>query len=247
MAISSKSKRPPSAAKVTGPIVETIKTIVWAVVIALILRTFLFEPFNIPSGSMIPTLQVGDFLFVAKYSYGYSHFSFPFSPPIFSGRIFGRTPKRGDVAVFRYTRDTSVDYIKRIVGLPGDHIQVREGVLYVNGIAATQTYVGLYVADDRGIKTEDQELSEALPGGPTFDILKQTNEGWVNNTQEYVVPNGDFFAMGDNRDDSQDSRWVDDLGYVPMENLIGKAEFIFFSWDDDDKSVRWNRFFRAIH
>jgi len=156
-------------------------------------------------------------------------------------------PKRGDVAVFRYTRDTSVDYIKRIVGLPGDHIQMREGVLYVNGIAATRTYIGLYVADDRGIKTEDEEFSEALPGGPTHDILKATDDGWVNNTQEYVVPDGDFFAMGDNRDDSQDSRWTDDLGYVPMENLIGKAEFIFFSWDGDDNSVRWNRFFKAIH
>jgi len=154
-------------------------------------------------------------------------------------------PKRGDVAVFRYTRDTSIDYIKRIVGLPGDHIQMREGVLYVNGIEAVRTPVGPYVADDQGNQTEDEEFTEALPGGPTHDILKATDEGWVNNTQEYVVPDGDFFAMGDNRDDSQDSRWTDDLGYVPVENLIGKAEFIFFSHDGWD--IRWSRFFKVIH
>jgi signal peptidase I len=154
-------------------------------------------------------------------------------------------PKRGDVAVFRYTQDTSVDYIKRIVGLPGDHIQMREGVLYVNGIEAARTPIGPYVADDQGHEMETERFSEALPGGPSHDILKATDEGWVNNTQEYVVPDGDFFAMGDNRDDSQDSRWSDDLGYVPMENLIGRAEFIFFSHDGWD--IRWNRFLKAIH
>jgi len=247
MAKPTKSKRPPSAPNFSGQIFDTIKTIFWAALIAAGIRTVLFEPFNIPSGSMIPTLQVGDFLFVAKYSYGYSHFSLPFSPPIFSGRIFGKLPNRGDVAVFRYPRDTSEDYIKRIVGLPGDHIQMREGVLYINGVEAVRTPIGPYVADDQGRKTEDEEFSEALPGGPAHDILKSTDEGWVNNTQEYVVPDGTVFAMGDNRDDSADSRFADGVGYVPVENLIGRAQFIFFSWDSDGGGIRWDRFFKAIH
>ncbi len=247
MARSLKPKRPPSAPGAAAHLMETVKAIVAAVLFAALLRTFLYEPFNIPSGSMIPTLQVGDFLFVSKYSYGYSHFSLPLSPPLFSGRIFGKLPKRGDVAVFRYPRDTSEDYIKRIVGLPGDHIQMREGVLYVNGIEATRTPIGPYIADDQGRKIETERFSETLPGGPTYDILKATDEGWVNNTQEYVVPNGDVFAMGDNRDDSQDSRFSDAVGFVPVENLIGRAEFILFSWDSDNGGIRWNRFFKVIH
>jgi len=247
MAKITKTKRPASAKNAKGQALETVKTIVYAALIAAVIRTFFFEPFNIPSGSMIPTLQVGDFLFVAKYSYGFSHFSFPFSPPIFSGRIFGSLPHRGDVAVFRYPRDTSEDYIKRIIGLPGDHIQMREGVLYINGVEAVRTPIGPYTADDAGRKTDTEEFSEALPGGPEHDILKATDEGWVNNTQEYVVPDGTFFAMGDNRDDSADSRFADGVGYVPMENLIGKAEFIFFSWDGDNHGIRWNRFFKPIH
>jgi signal peptidase I len=246
MAKATKFKRS-GATGVRAQLLETLKTIIYAALVAAVIRTLLFEPFNIPSGSMIPTLQVGDFLFVAKYSYGYSHFSLPFSPPLFSGRIFFHMPHRGDVAVFRYPRDTTEDYIKRIVGLPGDHIQMREGVLYVNGVEAVRTPIGPYIADDNGRKMETERFSEALPDGPTHDILKATDEGWVNNTQEYVVPDGTFFAMGDNRDDSADSRFSDGVGYVPMENLIGKAEFIFFSWDGENFGVRWNRFFKAIH
>ena len=228
MAKITKTKRPASAKNAKGQALETVKTIVYAALIAAVIRTFFFEPFNIPSGSMIPTLQVGDFLFVAKYSYGFSHFSFPFSPPIFSGRIFGSFPHRGDVAVFRYPRDTSEDYIKRIIGLPGDHIQMREGVLYINGVEAVRTPIGPYTADDAGRKTDTEEFSEALPGGPEHDILKATDEGWVNNTQEYVVPDGTFFAMGDNRDDSADSRYI---GLVPRKMLIGRAVRILVSAD----------------
>lgn len=235
-----------AASRVWHQILETIRTVFYAALVAIVIRTLLFEPFNIPSGSMIPTLQVGDLLFVAKYSYGYSRFSLPFSPPLFSGRIFGSLPRRGDVVVFRYPRDTSEDYIKRVVGLPGDHIQMREGVLYVNGIEATRTPIGPYEADDQGRKTLEEEFSEHLPGAPAHDILKATDEGWVNNTQIYVVPNDTFFAMGDNRDDSADSRFADGVGYVPLENLVGKAEFIFFSWDSDAARIRWDRIFKVI-
>ncbi len=226
---------------------DAVKIIVIAVLIAVGFRTFLFEPFNIPSGSMIPTLQVGDLLFVAKYSYGYSRFSLPLAPPLFSGRIGFHSPQRGDVAVFRYPRDTTEDYIKRIVGLPGDHIQMKQGVLYVNGLAATRTPVGPYIADDHGRKIETERFTEAMPGGGrSYQIIKADDEGWANNTPEYVVPDNSFFAMGDNRDDSADSRYMAGVGFVPMQNLIGRAEFIVFSWDTDNWGIRWNRLFKSI-
>src|SRR5208282_4504226 len=140
------------ARRKAGSLTDNIKTFVYAGLIALAVRTVAFEPFNIPSGSMLPTLQIGDYLFVAKYSYGYSRYSLPFGWPPFSGRIFGRLPHRGDVAVFKYPRDTSVDYIKRIVGLPGDTIQVREGLLYINGELCPREPEGTYTADENGIK-----------------------------------------------------------------------------------------------
>ena len=180
----------------TNAWVENIKTIVYAGLIAIGVRTVAFEPFNIPSGSMIPTLLVGDYLFVAKYSYGYSTFSLPFSPPLFSGRIFGSLPKRGDVVVFKYPRDTSVDYIKRIVGLPGDRIQVREGQLYINGELCPRQPEGDYLADDNGIKMMRKLYQETLPDGVKHDILKERDDGWVNNTQEYVVPPGSCVRDG---------------------------------------------------
>ena len=204
---------------------ETVRTVVYALLIAAAVRTFAFEPFNIPSGSMIPTLLVGDYLFVSKPSYGFSRFSLPFSPDLFSGRIMNTLPHRGDVAVFRYTRDTSIDYIKRIVGLPGDHIQVRGGRLFLNGVEVPRSDEGDYVAiDEQRRELAGRLYTETLPGsGGHADvrhhILCMTDEGQQNNTPEYVVPPGYFFAMGDNRDDSADSRYMDELGYVPLENL----------------------------
>ena len=165
MATKAKTKRKPSAW------VENVKTIVYAGLIAVVVRTVAFEPFNIPSGSMIPTLLVGDYLFVAKYSYGYSRYSMPFGWPPFSGRIFGSLPKRGDVAVFKYPRDTSVDYIKRIVGLPGDRIQVREGQLYINGQLCPRQPEGDFVADDNGIHMVLRQYQETLPNGVKHNIL----------------------------------------------------------------------------
>ncbi|WP_084712184.1 signal peptidase I [Tanticharoenia sakaeratensis] len=235
------------------------------IVIVVVVRSFFFEPFNIPSGSMIPTLQVGDYIVVSKYSYGYSRYSLPFSPDLFHGRIFGSLPHRGDVAVFRFTKDTSVDYIKRIVGLPGDHIQVREGLLYVNGTLVPRTSLGRYAArDERGITLAGNLYREALPGsagrGPVLhDILKLTDEGMQNDTPDYVVPQGSFFAMGDDRDDSADSRFQgddpDDLGFVPIDNLVGQAQFVFFSVDSTHPwwqvwywpvEIRWSRLLHGV-
>jgi signal peptidase I len=244
------------AKRKSGGIVETIKTVVYAMLIAIVIRTVAFEPFNIPSGSMIPTLLVGDYLFVSKYSYGYSRFSLPLSPPLFSGRIFGALPARGDVAVFKLPRDTSVDYIKRIIGLPGDRIQVKAGQLYINGQMVPRVPAGDYLADDGGPKVLAKRYVETLPdSGLKHDIIKMSDDTEANNTIEYVVPQGYVFAMGDNRDNSQDSRFQSAVGYVPLENLVGRAEFLFFSVDavypwwevwEWPFEIRWSRLFSGI-
>jgi signal peptidase I len=240
----------------SGAWIENVKTIVYAGLIAVGVRTFAFEPFNIPSGSMIPTLLVGDYLFVAKYSYGYSHYSFPFSPPLFSGRIFGSVPDQGDVVVFKYPRDTSIDYIKRVIGLPGDTVQVTDGQLYINGKECPRTLIGDYLANDGGVRVMEKEYVETLPDGVRHDILKETDSGWVNNTPVYTVPPGHLFVMGDNRDNSADSRFMDGVGFVPEENLVGKAEFLFFSFNAEYPwwefwewpfEIRWDRLFNPIH
>jgi signal peptidase I len=236
--------------------VEFIKTIVYAGLIAVGIHTFLFEPFFIPSGSMVPTLLVGDYLFVNKFAYGYSHFSFPFSPDVFSGRIFGHMPQRGQVVVFRPPGQPDTDFIKRVVGLPGDTIQVTSGQLYINGAEVPRVEVGNYTDTSSGGPVVAQEYRETLPGGKTHAILKETDDGFANNTQVYTVPAGDLFMMGDNRDDSEDSRFMDGpVGYVPMENLIGPADMIFFSIDlqypfyefwEWPFEIRWGRMFHAI-
>jgi len=234
---------------------DNIKTIFYAGLIAILIRTFLFEPFFIPSGSMVPTLLVGDYVFVAKYAYGYTHFSFPFSPPLFSGRIPGLMPRRGDVVVFRLPRDTTVDYVKRVIGLPGDTIQVTDGQLYINGQEVTRDPDGNYTDDSDGTAVESARFLESLPGGKTHVILKQTDQGFMNNTPVYTVPPGDLFMMGDNRDDSLDSRVLDDVGYVPIENALGPATIIFFSIDlqypwwevwEWPFEIRWNRMLRRV-
>jgi signal peptidase I len=244
-----------TARRKSGGLVENIKTIIYAGLIAIGIRTVAFEPFNIPSGSMIPTLLVGDYLFVAKYSYGYSHFSLPLSPPLFSGRIFGRLPTRGDVAVFKLPRDTSQDYIKRIIGLPGDRIQMMHGLLYINGQEVQRKPAGEFMVTGEGPPMLLKRYLETLPNGVEHYILKASDDGPLDNTQEYKVPEGCVFAMGDNRDNSLDSRVLNAVGYVPVENLVGRAEFIFLSiggtgplweiweWPFD---IRWNRLFSGI-
>ena len=243
----------------SGGWLDNIKTIVYAGLIAVAIRTVAFEPFNIPSGSMIPTLLVGDYLFVSKFAYGFSRYSIPFSPDLFSGRIFGSLPKRGDVVVFKNEHDDYADYIKRIVGLPGDHIQVRDGVLYINGQPAARHPLGTIIAtDENGASIAEQEYNETLPGGVTHVIAKMGDEGFQNNTPDYVVPPGNLFAMGDNRDNSLDSRFMEGrgVGFLPVENLVGRAEFIFFSIDGRDPwwevwqwpfEIRWNRLLTGIN
>jgi signal peptidase I len=207
---------------------EIAKTVGYAILIALVIRTFLFEPFRIPSGSMIPSLLIGDYLFVAKYSYGYSKYSFPLSPDLFSGRIMEGAPKRGDVVVFRPPPTPEVDFIKRIVGLPGDHIQMKQGILYINDVAVIRDAIGDYV-DEEG--NHFIQYIETLPNGVKHHIIERDGDnGGLDNTDVFVVPPGHYFAMGDNRDDSMDSR-TSAVGYVPAENLVGKAEIIFFSTD----------------
>jgi signal peptidase I len=228
--------------KEEGGVWETIKVIAQALLIAVVVRTVLFQPFNIPSGSLIPTLLVGDYLFVSKYSYGYSRYSLPFGPPVFQGRIWGSEPKRGDIAVFKLPKDNSTDYIKRVIGLPGDRIQVVEGVLRINGQPVKRERI------------EDYETQDAF--GLTHRVIERDGDrGYWDNTYEYKVQPGHFFMMGDNRDNSTDSRDESSVGQVPYENLVGRAEIIFFSIDENAAAwkvwqwpwtVRWNRILSTI-
>jgi signal peptidase I, bacterial type len=240
-----------------GGILETVKVIVQALLIALVVRTFLFQPFNIPSGSLIPTLLIGDYLFVSKYSYGYSRYSFPFGPPLFSGRIFGSEPKRGDIAVFKLPKDNSTDYIKRVVGLPGDTIQMIDGVLHINGEAVKRERIGNYVTQDSwGRDIEVPMYRETLPGGTTHTVIERDGDrGYWDNTYVYKVQPGHYFMMGDNRDNSTDSRDENAVGQVPFENLVGRAEIIFFSIGEGSAgwkvwewpwTVRWERIFDPV-
>ncbi|MGB2241266.1 MAG: signal peptidase I [Candidatus Puniceispirillaceae bacterium] len=207
---------------------EFIKTIVIAGALALGFRSLLFEPFNIPSGSMIPTLLVGDYLFVSKYSYGYSRYSFPFGMAPFDGRIFETPPERGDVAVFRQPQNESVAFIKRIVGLPGDRIQVTDGVLRINDVAVNRVRKGFATASDGYNVIRFAVYQETLPNGKSYLIQERSDDDVLDNTNVFLVPEGHYFMMGDNRDNSRDSRTTS-VGMVPAENLIGRAERLFFS------------------
>ena len=243
-----------SEKKADGGLVETVKIIIQALVLALLVRTFAFQPFNIPSGSMENTLLIGDYLFVSKYSYGYSRFSFPFSPHLFDGRIFGHPPKRGDIIVFKLPRDETTDYIKRVVGLPGDKIQVIHSVLYINGKAVPRKEIGPVTLDG----VHYTQYQETMPNGVKYKILQINPNGPLDNTQVYEVPPNHYFMMGDNRDNSTDSRvppTEGGVGYVPFENLIGKAQIIFFSIKEGAPvfafwewpwTVRWNRIFKGL-
>ena len=207
---------------------EFLKTIFIAGALALGFRSLLFEPFNIPSGSMIPTLLVGDYLFVSKYSYGYSRYSFPFGIMPINGRIFGTMPDRGDVAVFRQPKNESVAFIKRIVGLPGDLIQISNGLLYINGAPVSRNNQASISAFEGLQFTRFEVFEETLPNGRSYVIQERSDNDLFDNTGIYEVPEGHYFMMGDNRDNSRDSRTAS-VGMVPSENLIGRAERLFFS------------------
>lgn len=212
----------------SGGIKETIRTLIYAVAIAVVVRTFAFEPFNIPSGSMKPTLLVGDYLFVSKFAYGYSRYSLPFGLPLFDGRIFEQMPERGDVAVFKKPSDNRTDYIKRIVGLPGDRVQVLDGVLQINGEPVDLQPNGQFTETLAGREISVPMYLETLPNAATHELLDSSRNGRFDNTGVFEVPADHVFAMGDNRDNSSDSRSAD-VGFIPLDNLVGRAEIIFFS------------------
>ena len=215
-----------------GLIKEVVHTVLWALVIAYIVRSFLWEPFNIPSGSMKPTLLVGDYLFVSKYAYGYSKYSFPFGFDLFDGRIFAAEPERGDVAVFKLPSDNETDYIKRIIGLPGDTVQVMGGILHLNGKPVKREKVRLeFAKDTTGFPYQVTQYVETLPNGVQHYIWESSDSEILDNTDAYRVPEGHYFMMGDNRDHSLDSRATSRVGFVPAVNLIGRASVIFFSHD----------------
>jgi signal peptidase I len=220
-----------------GGLGETISVIVQALLIALVVRTLLFQPFNIPSGSMIPTLEIGDYLFVSKYAYGYSRYSLPLGLPLFEGRILSSPPKRGDVVVFKLPRDNETDYIKRVIGLPGDKIEMKKGRLYINDELVPREPIEKAQTDDLyGHFGPVPTYIETLPNGVKHKIIEiQGDDGFNDNVGPFVVPANDYFMMGDNRDNSTDSRVPPDqggVGYVPFANLVGRAEVIFFSVGD---------------
>ncbi|MDX1401164.1 MAG: signal peptidase I [Kiloniellales bacterium] len=230
---------------------EAALTIFWALIIAIVVRTFAYEPFNIPSGSMKPTLLIGDYIFVSKFSYGYSRYSLPGSLNLFDGRILGSEPERGDVIVFRKPPENAEDYIKRLVGMPGDRIQLIEGVLHINGTAVKREKVAVDFDNENGFPRRLTHFRETLPNGVVHSIWEESDEYFTDNTREYVVPEGHYFMMGDNRDHSSDSRAI---GAIPYENLIGRADIVFVSLDGAELfqfwtwpwTMRFDRLFNGI-
>ena len=237
-------------------IVDNIKTLLYALIIAIFIRSILIQPFYIPSSSMESTLLVGDRLFVTKFSYGYSKHSFPFSPAIFDGRILYKLPKRGDIVVFKTPADNRTDYIKRLIGLPGDIIQFIDGNLYLNGNKILKTIKSkneiLYCGNS---KIKVTTFIEKLPGGKIY-TASYRNDYSYKNSDKFIVPDEHFFFLGDNRDCSKDSRFLSEVGYVHKDNLVGKAQILFFSSDAKigsifkiwqwDKIMRFKRFFKKI-
>lgn len=242
---------------------DIVTIFVHALIIAFVVRVFLYQPFNIPSGSMQSTLLIGDYLFVSKLSYGYSRYSFPFGLNLFSGRILAAEPKRGDVVVFKLPRDNSTDYIKRVIGLPGDEISVRRGILFINGREVPRRRVSDFVqVEENGREVRTPRYEETLPNGVKYNVLDAKQNGEFDDVGPYKVPVGHYFMMGDNRDNSTDSREQSPrygVGYVPYENLVGRADIIFFSAAVDEPDafrltspwtwpfdIRWRRIFNIV-
>ena len=235
---------------------ENLKTLFYALLIAVVIRSLFFQPFYIPSSSMEPTLLIGDRIFVKKYSYGFSKHSFPFSPPFFSNRLFDKMPNYGDLVVFKTPADNRTDYIKRLIGLPGDTIQFRNGKLFLNNTEIPRSEVKNKYEIRCGTTTpETNAFKETLPNGKDYVAVYNVT-GTMQNTDEYKVPPGHFFFLGDNRDCSKDSRYLSSVGFVKSENLVGNASLIFFSNDtvsgsilkfwNWDQSLRIERFFNIL-
>jgi signal peptidase I len=229
-------------------LLENVKTIVFALSIAFVLRVFLFQPFNIPSESMRPGLVVGDYLWTSKWDYGFSRMSIPFEPKLFKGRIFGRDPERGDVVVFKLPRDNKTDYIKRLIGLPGDRIQVVGGQLVINGTPVPHEMQGTEtITEVDGNTPTVTRYLETLPNGRSYITYDKTTDGIFDNTQVFVVPEGNYFMMGDNRDNSSDSRadpiLQSGVGFVPAENLVGRGRIVLLSFKDHTRIYKpWTWF-----
>ncbi|MFV0256447.1 signal peptidase I [Candidatus Liberibacter solanacearum] len=233
---------------------DMLKSILQALFFAVLFRTFLIQPSVIPSGSMIPTLLVGDYIIINKFSYGYSKYSFPFSFNLFKGRIFSGSPQRGDVVVFRFTKD-SVDYVKRVIGLPGDRISLKKSVIYINDVPVTRHLEGMFSYHYKEDWGHDIPLfREELSNGMSYKVLSQNSFAPSSNIPDFFVPKGHYFMMGDNRDKSKDSRWID-VGFVPEENLIGRASLVLFSIGDNIPfskiwlwipNIRWNRLCKIL-
>ena len=237
-------------------------SLLWIILIALIFRAFVFQSYNIPSGSMLKNLLVGDYIFVSKYTYGYSKHSLPFSIPLIPNRIFSSEPMRGDVVVFKLPSDGKTDYIKRVIGMPGDKIQIINGEVYINNQRLSYKEIGVYEDNNLinrkkkalGCRNEKLKiLEETLPSGKSYNILDSDITSYADNTGIYNVPKDHFFVMGDNRDNSQDSRFIKSVGFIPFDNLVGRAELIFFSWNwrkigqkDCETSIEWRRIFKLI-
>ncbi len=243
----------------SSEMIEIGKTIVYALLIALVLRVVLFQPFTIPSASMEPTLLEGDYIIVSKYSYGFSRYSLPISPPISHGRLFMHEPARGDIIVFKLPRDPHMDYIKRLIGLPGDTVQVRHGTVFINNQAIPQKPDGSASIDIGGFMQTAEKLDETMSDGKSYTTYQVNPDDPAENTDPFVVPKGEYFFMGDNRDNSLDSRFSPDndgVGFVPAENLEGKAELILLSWGKGASlfkpwtwvlNARPSRFFHILH
>ena len=238
-----------------GGFFELIRTVFWAIIIAIIFRSLLFEPYNIPSGSMLPNLLVGDYLFVSKYSYGYSRYSFPFGLVPIPSRVLSGNPERGDVVVFKLPSDTSINYIKRLIGLPGDKIQMKSGQLFLNDNIVTQIEEGKFEFIYKNYLPQSlDKYKEILPDGKQYSILNVNDNQPLDETNSFLVPEGHYFMLGDNRDNSLDSRAS--VGFVPFENFVGKGSIIFFSVNGSAKiwqiwkwptSIRYSRLFKKIN
>jgi signal peptidase I len=268
---------PAAEVKPVGPLAEYLdlaKTVIYALLIALVLRIVLFQPYTIPSASMEPALREGDYIIVSKYAYGWSRRSIPFAPPLFHGRLFAHQPKRGDVVVFAFPPDPSKDFIKRLIGLPGDTIQVKEGVVFVNGKATPEVRLPPEVSDTAFDSPLQLDRFQESVGKHAFIVYSQNRQQPVENTGVFTVPQGCYFMMGDNRDNSLDSRFnsgVTDtcqtatpqpflgasepgVGFVPAENLEGRAEIILTSWRHGASlfkpwtwlNLNWGRLFHRI-
>ena len=233
---------------------SNLKSVIIAIFIALVIRSFIFEPFNIPSGSMKPNLLVGDFIFVSKYSYGFSKHSLPFSLPLIPEKIFSKFPDRGDVVVFKTPENNRTDYIKRVIGLPGDKIEIKNGIIIINGSEILRKKLNDFIDTDNKTSNKRVRMYNEYFFNKEINILDITDNGIADNTQLFNVPENHFFVMGDNRDNSQDSRFISTVGFIPYENLVGKAQFIFFSLENArflqiwkwPSSIRYERIFRKI-